>query len=360
MLEVAGSETVMAQIGEIVESTMALKDTKQAQAEAFTNRAVLPTIGLSGLAIPFVGAHGALGILDAHPQYRIIISTPLSTINFLNQIAEQAILVKDGRTFELLNQVDTIVFDKTGTLTLEQPTISQIHLFGDTAKSHPEHILAYAAAAEQRQSHPIANAILEEAAARAVEIPTVDDAHYQIGYGLTVRLLDSGELVRVGSSRFMAQEGIVLSAEIEAVMQNVKVQGSSIVLVAVDDHVVGGIELQATPRPEAPEVVQWLREQDKEIYLISGDHTQPTAMLAQRLDIQHYFAETLPEEKGALIEQLQAQGKRICFVGDGINDTIAMKKSYVSISLRGATTAATDTAQVVLMNAESATAHHTV
>ncbi|MEM7537851.1 MAG: heavy metal translocating P-type ATPase, partial [Chloroflexota bacterium] len=355
-LETTGQETMMAQIHEILENTTAVKDTMQTQAEAFTHRAVLPALALSGLAIPFLGLNGAAAILDAHPQYRIIISTPLSTINFLNRASEQGILVKDGRTFELLNQVDTIIFDKTGTLTLDQPIVANIHTFIDHTK---EAVLGYAAAAEQRQSHPIAKAILQEATDRSVKIPAVNDASYQLGYGLTVQL-DSQTLnpsvpntiLRVGSSRFIAQEAIAQPEDVQACVENAKSQGNSIVLVAMNDTVIGAIELQSAIRPESADVVQWFKKQGKNIYIVSGDYAHPTQVLAKKLGIDDYRAETLPEDKGILIEQLQSDGKRVCFVGDGINDTIAMKKSYVSVSLRGATTAAVDTAQVVLMNAD--------
>jgi Cu2+-exporting ATPase len=358
-LEMAGQETMMAQISQILEKTTAIKDSKQTEAEQFSNRAVLPILGLSGLAIPLLGLRGATAILDAHPQYRIIISTPLSTINFLNRSSEQGILVKDGRTFELLTQVDTVVFDKTGTLTLEQPLVSHVHTFVGIAE---ETVLGYAAAAEKRQSHPIAKAILQEAAARLIDVPAVDDARYQIGYGLTVHLAndlmaeninkyDLNPIIRVGSRRFIEQERIILSEQVNSSVHQAKEQGNSIVLIAVNEQVVGAIELQSAIRPESAAVVQWLKEQGKEIVIISGDYTQPTRVLAEALGIEHYFAETLPEDKGKLIEQLQDDGKRVCFVGDGINDTIAMKKSLVSVSLRGATTAAIDTAQVVLMEA---------
>ncbi|MEM7125190.1 MAG: heavy metal translocating P-type ATPase [Chloroflexota bacterium] len=346
-IEMAGQETVMAQIHQILEKTTALKDTKQTEAESLTHRAVLPMLGFSGLAIPFVGIHGAKGILDAHPQYRIIISTPLSTINFLNRSSQAGILIKDGRTFELLAQIDTVVFDKTGTLTLEEPTVAGVHVFNGYTR---EDVLAYAAAAERRQSHPIAQAIVKEAAAFALEIPLIDEAQYQIGYGLTVSL-DSGPVIRVGSSRFIEQES-VLSEEVRSCVQRARQAGNSVVLVAVDIQVAGVIELQSAIRPEAATVVQWLKSQGKELYIVSGDNRQPTSMLGQALGIKRYFAEILPEDKGKIIEQLQDSGKHVCFVGDGINDTIAMKKSYVSVSLRGAASAAVDTAQVVLMNAD--------
>jgi P-type E1-E2 ATPase len=108
--------------------------------------------------------------------------------------------------------------------------------------------------------------------------------------------------------------------------------------------------LQATIRPEAKRILDELRKRNLSLYIMSGDHEQPTKKLARELGIDHYFAETLPENKADLIEQLQNEGKSVCFVGDGINDSIALKKANVSISLRGASTIATDTAQIVLMD----------
>ena len=124
------------------------------------------------------------------------------------------------------------------------------------------------------------------------------------------------------------------------------------VLVAVDHQLAGAIELHATIRPEAQKVIHTLQQHNLSLMIISGDHQQPTKKLAQALGIERYFAETLPEQKADLIAQLQEAGKFVCFVGDGINDAIALKKAHVSISLRGAATAATDTAHVVLMNSD--------
>ena len=130
----------------------------------------------------------------------------------------------------------------------------------------------------------------------------------------------------------------------------------SLVYVALDGQLAGAIELHATIRPEAKGIISELRQRGFGIYIISGDHEKPTKKLAQELGIEHYFAETLPENKANLIEQLQKapkghdKGKAVCFVGDGINDSIALKTANVSISLRGASTIATDTAQIVLMD----------
>ncbi len=113
---------------------------------------------------------------------------------------------------------------------------------------------------------------------------------------------------------------------------------------------IGAIELHPTIRPEAKEIIRELQERNISIYIISGDHKKPTKKLAEALGIEHYFAEVLPQDKASLLSQLQDEGKSVCFVGDGINDSIALKQANVSISLRGASTIATDTAGIILMD----------
>ena len=121
------------------------------------------------------------------------------------------------------------------------------------------------------------------------------------------------------------------------------------VFVAVASAVAGAIELAAVSRPEAQATVAWLRLRGLSLYILSGDQEAPTANLAKELGMDGWFANTLPEQKANRIQALQEEGKRVCFIGDGINDAIALRKAEVSISLRGATTVATDAAQVVLM-----------
>ncbi len=119
---------------------------------------------------------------------------------------------------------------------------------------------------------------------------------------------------------------------------------------AVDDRLAGVVELRPTIRSEAQAVIRQLKARGIRLYIISGDHVEPTRSLAAQLGIDDYFAEVLPEQKAGLVEQLQQAGSFICFIGDGINDAIALKKAQVSISISGASTIATDTAQIVLMN----------
>src|SRR5206468_4410605 len=128
-------------------------------------------------------------------------------------------------------------------------------------------------------------------------------------------------------------------------------EGNSLIMVAADRRVVGGIELHASYRPEVHEMVAGLRQRGiKHLAIISGDHERPTRKLAELLKMDRYFAEVLPSDKANYVELLQKEGRTVCFVGDGINDSIALKKANVSISLRGASTIATDTAQIVFMD----------
>lgn len=345
-VEKAGAATAAAQIGAILNQTIDYKQQIESRSIALSNAATLPTLAISAVALPLVGINGALGILESSIGYGLRLTGPISMLNYLQAAAHQGILIKDGRSLELLKTIDTVVFDKTGTLTQEQPQIHAIHTFTDLSE---DELLAYAAAAEARLSHPIAQAIVAAAEARALALPPTEEAHYQVGYGIQVRFAVG--LVRIGSERFMDMEGIVLPPAVQELQNSSHAFGYSLVMVALDQQLAGVIVLKPTLRPEISQVVADLHARGVTMYILSGDQEEPTRRLAEQLGIDHYQANTLPEQKASFIEALQAQGRHVCFVGDGINDGIALKKANVSVSLRGATTVATDSAQIVLMDA---------
>ncbi len=344
-VEKAGSETIAAQIGQILNNTADYQAVLEAEALEICNKTVLPSLALSMLVFPVFGLQRAVAILGANYGSNLSILGPMSMLNFLNIASEKGILIKDGRVLERLKTIDTVVFDKTGTLTEEKSTITQIYSYSDMS---PQEILTLAAAAEYKQTHPIAKAILEAAETNNLEIPPIDQAHYEIGYGIKVQCLE--QRIWVGSYRFMTLEGLTIPPELEAQQTFCKTQGHPLVLVGVDGQVVGAIELEPAIRPETKELVANLRARNLSLYIISGDHEEPTRNLAQTLGLDGYFANTLPQQKKELIQQLQQTGHKVCFVGDGINDALALKRAEVSISLRGATSAATDTAQIVFMD----------
>ena len=345
-MEKTGTETAVAEIAEVLNRTIEFKSGKDLWAEEVTDKTVLPTLMLGILSYPFIGLNRANAVINSHFGYQMSIVAPVAILKFLSIASKKGVLIKDGRTLETLVKVDTIVFDKTGTLTSEQPHVGQIHSCSDL---EPDDILAIAAATESKQTHPIARAIRQAAEREGLTIAKIDEAKYQIGYGLTVTI--GQQIIHVGSLRFMQQREIHIPPTIMETQELCNQQGHSLVLVSIGQEVVGAIELHATIRPEAKTVIEALRKCGiQSMYIISGDHEAPTKNLAEKLGIDHYFAQILPENKAELIEALQKEGKTVCFVGDGINDSIALKKAQVSISLSGASTIAIDTAQIILMN----------
>lgn len=344
-VEKTGEETVAAQIGEMLNKTASYQMALTTKARQMADKSVAPTLAVAALAGVLIGSAGVIAVTSTMFGLNLMISGPLALRNYLLVATRRSILIKDGRSLDLLTEIDTIVFDKTGTLTLDQPHVKHIHLFAEVSS---DDLLRYAAAIEQHQSHPIARAILAFAREREVEIPKIDDTRYELGYGLKASI--EGRLIRVGSDRFIEMERIALAPQVQELQAICQAEGHSLVMIAMENRLVGAIELEPTIRPEAKAVIAELRQRDIDFYIISGDQEGPTRKLAQTLGIDNYFANTLPENKAKLVEQLQDEGRSVCFVGDGINDSIALKKANVSVSLRGSTTVAMDTAQIVLMD----------
>jgi Cu2+-exporting ATPase len=345
VVEKSGSETATARIAQILNDSAGYKLASQHKGEQIADKVVIPTLGLGGLALATLGPTGAVAVVNSDLGTGIRMAAPLAMLSTLALCAQKGVLVKDGRALDLLCEVDTVLFDKTGTLTRERPEVGRMIAANGLDVLQ---ILRFAAAAERRFHHPIALAILQRAEEEGLRLPLTDATQYKVGYGITVGI--DGHRVQVGSRRFMELEGVPLTREVEEALDEVHRQGHTMVMVAVDDELGGALELQASIRPEVRGIVQGLRERGiNHIAIISGDHEVPTRRLAEELGMDRYFAQVLPADKADYVEKLQREGRKVCFVGDGINDAIALKKANVSISLRGATSIATDTAHVVFM-----------
>ncbi len=340
-----GSETVAANITGILDKTDDFISHLQTRSERLANASVAPTIGVAGLSLLIADPMSSWVVLSSNFSEVMRLTVPITMLNYLNIASHSGLLIKDGRSFEQFNKIDTVVFDKTGTLTHDQPHVGAIYPSNGFTENET---LYYTAAAEYRQSHPIAKAILRAALSRRIEMPFIDDAQYKVGYGICVNL--DGKLVRVGSRRLMREEKISIPMNFEVVEQSAHAQGYSLIYSSVDDTLCGVIELRPTLRREAKHVVRSLQQRGMKVYILSGDHEGAVKNLAMELGVDDYFADTLPEGKSQVIEELQHSGRKVCFVGDGINDSIALKKAAVSVSLQDASHVAMDCAQVVLMN----------
>lgn len=344
-VEKTEKDTLATQIKTLLVNTEDYKSTIKTRSEATADKLTWSTLALGGFALGTLGPMSAIKIVNSNFSDVVLVIPPLGVLNYQKLADQQGILIKDGRSLELLNQVDTLVFDKTGTLTLQQPEVKHIHGWRDMdARS----ILQLAAAVEHRQSHPVGRAILQAANVSGLELPQADHTIYESGFGIKAAI--DGKTVHVGSSGFMQREAITVPKDIEKIELDSRLNGDTLVYVAVEGEISGAIELQESLRQEASGIIEALQQRGLNIHLISGDHERPTEKIAQALSIEHYSADSQPQDKARYIEKLQAEGRSVCFIGDGLNDTIAMKKAQVSISLSGASTAAVNTANIVMMD----------
>ena len=344
-VETAGSETASAKIAQILNDSTGHKLSSQHKGERMADKAVIPTLCISSAAYATMGPQGAVAVLNSDFGTGIRMAAPLGMLSSLALCAHKGILVKDGRALEMMNEIDTVLFDKTGTLTEERPTLGRIIPYNGHQSNR---LLQLVAAAEQRFAHPIAKAILSEFEKTGLRLLPIDESKYQVGYGIDAGI--DGHKVMVGSIRYLKMEGIEIPEEVASVVEMAHTEGHTLIMVALDRHFAGVIELRASQRPEVLSMIKGLRDRGiKHIAIISGDHEAPTRKLAKHLGMDEYFAGVLPGDKADYVERLQKQGRKVCFVGDGINDSIALKKADVSISLRGASSIATDTAQIVFM-----------
>ena len=343
--EQVGLETAVGRIIEVIEAAADEKTRIQVVAERLADREVARTVGLAGLGMVLsrsVDAGTAILVADYGMAARVGI--PTVVVSALRRATREGILVKGPRALEDLARVDTIVFDKTGTLTSGTPRVTSVAAYGDLSE---DAIIRLAAAAEYGFRHPVARAIDRLAAERRLEPerPTVTAA--TLGLGVDVRV--AGSRVLVGSRRFLESKGIDLSRAItgEAAAHAV---GASPIFVGVDGRLAGMLVLQDELRPDAPDAVRELRARKmRNVIMLSGDHPEPTRVIAEVLGLRHHHAELLPEHKAELIQELKGEGRVVAMVGDGVNDALALREADVGIAVPGGARVATEAADIVLL-----------
>lgn len=347
LMEHSGQETLVAKIGDIINQSIDFKGSQELKGEKWADSFTTPMLVLAIGSGPFLGPVGTIGILYCHIANTIRVVAPLSTLNYLNIAVKNNILVKDGHVLEELVHIDTFIFDKTGTLTQDIPEVG--HIIPCSNRFNEDEILFYAASAEQKSIHPIAKAILHKAKEKQMELPKIHDSSYDIGYGISVAVDD--KKIQIGSNRFMQMKGIEISAEIQSKMETALSTGHSVILLAINSRLEGLLEVHTIIRPEVADTIRILRQSGiKHMAIVSGDQEEPTKALASSLQLDEYYFNILPEQKADIVAKYQSEGKKVAFVGDGVNDAIAMEKADVSISLSGASSIATDVAQIVLMD----------
>jgi heavy metal translocating P-type ATPase len=343
-----GAETTAAQIVRLVEEAPVGETRIQNYAEKFADKLVAPTLGVAGA---FYAASGdtnrllSMLIIDFGTGIRV--AAPTSVLASMIHAARQGVIIKGGSSIEKLTKVDTIVFDKTGTLTQGVPQVLDVTSYNDR-RFPSRKVLALAAAAEARLTHPIAHAILAKAQESDVKIPDRKDSKYHLGLGVEVQV--NGYRVEVGSERFMRQNNVKLEAAIGDLRALNRI-GRSALLLAVDGSLTGLIPYADLVRPESLAVITTLRSRGiSNIMMLTGDNAVTAQSVSNQLGLDGFFSEVLPADKAEIVQQLQREGKSVAMVGDGINDSPALSYADVGIAMKNGAEVAREAADVVLVD----------
>jgi len=275
----------------------------------------------------------------------LVLATPTALVAAIGNAAKRGILVKNGTAMEQFGRVDIVAFDKTGTLTLGEPRVSETVCFDGLG---PTELLRLAASAERPSEHPLARAIVAAAHAQGIETQLPDDFETMPGHGVAARI--DGRQVVIG-------DGMLAKANVQmhpAAVQEADLhagRGQKVIPVAVDRAVVGLLVVADTVRPESAAAVARLKELGvRETVLISGDNARVAEGVAKTLGVDRVYADALPEAKLDLIREYQAQGLRVAFIGDGVNDAPALAAADIGVAMGGGGTAvAAETADIVLL-----------
>lgn len=341
-----GLDTAVGRIVRAIETAAAEKSDIQLFAERRADREVGRTLVLAALGAAFSRSLDAgTAILVADYGLAARVGIPTAILTSIQRASAVGILIKGPRALENLARVNTVVFDKTGTLTSGTPRVTRVVSYVGTLTEHD--LVRLAAAAESEFQHPVARAILRLAAEQRARISTPSGAAESLGLGVEVDV--EGMRLLLGSRRFMESRGVDLDAA-RAEEAAAHAVGASPTFVAVDGRLAGMFVLEDELRPEARSAVRALRARRMQnVIMLSGDHAEPSRVIAESLGLRHHYADLLPEDKARLIEELKGEGRIVAMVGDGVNDALALDTADVGIAVPGGAPVATEVADVVLL-----------
>ena len=343
-----GDETVLAQIVEMVKKAQ----TSHAPIQNLTDR-------ISGIFVPtvliiaiitfvvwyvFLGATAVNAMLFAVAVIVIAcpcalgLATPTALMVGTSRAAKMGVLIKDGQALEEINAVKIIAFDKTGTITVGKPTVTDV--VGEQAKT-----LQVAGSLEASSEHPLAKAIVEKAQQEKIKLLQVTDSKAVEGQGVTAKL--DGQPAFVGSLKLAKNEQ--LAEKLKEQAGKLQSEAKTVVYVGLGDEIVGLIAIQDTPKESSATAIAQLKARGLRTVMITGDNEQVAQTIAKEVGIDDVVAGVMPNQKSAVIESLQKNGKKVAFVGDGINDAPALTTADVGIAMGSGTDIAIESGSIVLV-----------
>jgi P-type Cu2+ transporter len=351
-----GADTTLAQIVDLVQQAQNSKAPGQRLADRAAEYLVILAVGsgiVTFLAWYFLGGAAAITAMTFAISAVVIacpdalgLATPTAVAVGTGIGARHNILIKDAATLENVSRVDTIVLDKTGTLTEGEPSLTDVFALDGRSE---EDLLGLVAPAEKDSEHPLAEAIVEGAGERDVKFGDVASFEAIAGHGIRAEV--DSQVVLVGNRKLMDASGVdVFTLEDKATV--LAEAGKTPMFVAVDGEPSGLVAVADTIKPSARETLRRFNQMGIEAVMITGDNKRTAESVARELGIERVFAEVLPADKARYVQQLQAEGKRVAMVGDGVNDAPALAQADIGIAIGAGTDVAIETAKVVLMKSD--------
>ena len=346
-----GDETALSQIVHLVEEAQA----SSAPVQKFADRVVarfVPIVFTAAtisfvfwfLRIGFSTAFFALlAVLLVACPCAMGIATPTAILAGVGKGAEYGVLVRSGEYVEKARKLNIVIFDKTGTLTKGEPSVTDVKTYANFTEAE---VLSYAGSAEKSSEHPLAEAIVKKAQAAKVDIADVTEFEALPGKGVKCKF--NGRQVLLGN-RTLMQEAKIPIAQIEADMAALEAEGKTAIILSVDNRAAGIVAAMDTPKESAAPAVQALKAMGLEVGILTGDNERTARAVASTVGIDQVIANVLPWQKEEAIKKLQAQGKIVAMVGDGINDAPALAQADIGIAIGSGTDIAKETGGIVLI-----------
>lgn len=342
-----GEQTTLGQIVRLVKDAQSHQAPVQRIANKYAKVLVPVTFSIAiGVYLLTSDAMRAVTVLVVVCPCALVLATPTAVVAAIGNAAKRGILVKSGAVIEQVGKVSVVAFDKTGTLTVGRPVVQQVISLNGV--NHDE-LLGLAAATERYSEHPIGRSIWQAALEKNLSLIDPEDFRALPGYGVTAQVQQ--QAVIVGSRGLLAEQGITWLDTADQHFQFLEEQGHTVVPVAVDGKLAGLIALADAPRPEAKAAIAELKSLGiEQVVMITGDNPRAADQIARQLGIDKVYSQVLPQDKLRILRELQADGKKVAFVGDGVNDAPALAAADVGIAmgLAGADVAL-ETADIGLM-----------
>ncbi len=356
-----GADTLLSQIIRMVEQAQGDKPPIQRLADriAAVFVPVVITVALATFALWLaIGPAPALSFAFVTAVSVLLIAcpcamglaTPTAIMVATGKGAEMGVLVRNGAALETLARIGTVVLDKTGTLTRGRPGLTDFldAASGGAADAAPE-ILGLVAAAESRSEHPIAEAIVRAAKERGLELPAVTDFSAEPGFGIDAQV--GSHRVQVGADRYMERLGLDISA-VQDAAERLASDGKTPFFAAIDGKLAAVIGVADALKDGSVEAVAALHALGLEVAIMTGDNRRTAQAIAREVGIDRVLAEVLPDQKAAEVGRLQEAGRKVAFVGDGINDAPALARADVGIAIGTGTDIAMEAGDIILMSGD--------